>query len=53
MATYIVPYFGGLKDSPTCLHSLHEVTCQSERSQIHYNDRDQLKSHEKTYQNRF
>jgi hypothetical protein len=24
--TYVVPYFGGLKDSPTCLHSLDEVT---------------------------
>lgn len=26
MKVQVGPYFGGLKDSPTCRHNLHEVT---------------------------
>lgn len=29
--THTVAYFGGLKDSPTCRHNLHEVTYSIKR----------------------
>lgn len=34
VTTDTVPYFGGLKDSPTCRHNLNEVTCPSTEASL-------------------